>query len=60
MEDYVFITRIRALLLKANVYDMILFCITREGAVIPEMLRVFVLALTVSEEGREQEAVSAY
>lgn len=46
--------------LKANVYGMILLHIGRESTVILEVLRVFVLALAVSEEGREQAAVSAY
>lgn len=59
VKNYIFITWIKALLLKANVYDMILLHIAREGTVIPEMLRVFVLALTASDERREQEAVSA-
>lgn len=59
VKDYIFITWIRALLLKTNVYDMILLHIAREGTVIPEMLRGFVLALTVVDERREQEAVSA-
>lgn len=60
MKDYIFITWIRALLLKAGVYDMILLYIAREGTGIPEMLRVFVLALSVSDKRREEEAVAAY
>lgn len=60
VKDYIFITWIRALFLKANVYGMILLHIGRESTVILEVLRVFVLALAVSEEGREQAAVSAY
>lgn len=60
VKDYVFVTWIRVLLLKANIYDTILLHIAREGTVIPEMLRGFVLALTVLDERREQEAVSAY
>lgn len=41
-------------------YGMILLHIARESTVILEMFQVFVLALAVSEEGREQAAVSAY
>lgn len=39
---------------------MILLCIAREGVAIPEMLSGFVLALSVLEEWREQETVTAY
>lgn len=39
---------------------MILLHIAGEGTVIPEMLRVFILALTLLDERKDQEAVSAY
>lgn len=39
---------------------MIRLHIAREGIAIPEMLSGFVLALSVLEEWREQETVTAY
>lgn len=39
---------------------MIRLHIAREGVAIPEMLSGFVLALSVLEEWREQETVTAY
>lgn len=52
VKDYIFITWIKALLLKANVYDVILLHIAWESTAIPETLWGFVLALTVSDKRR--------